>query len=916
MLWEDFRRRIPHVRAPDLERVRRAFEMGERSHRDQKRKSGEPFFTHPIAVAISLSEMGADGDTLVAALLHDTVEDTPVTLDDITREFGPTVATIVEGVTKLEAEQLGRKPTLNEQTETLRKIFLLMQKDVRIMVIKLADRLHNMRTSEFLRPEKRQTLARETLDVYVKIADRLSMQDLRDEMEALCLEILEPELLEAMRAQREAATKESERVLGEIRRSVEPRYGRDRFAFRGEHKPWQSLRSQVSEERQSASGSARLTVVALCETIDDCYAMMGILHQTWQRQRLSFEDFINAPMINGYRGLHTTIILKDGTRIRCKIRTYEMQEYARRGVATRCFDNRVGGVLDYLPWTKRISPLAESTSHRSDEFWQDLQSDILGESIVVHSPGEETAQLPVGSTALDGAFYLFLDDALQLESIEVNGLAVPYDALLKHGDTVSIGLSPHVTVRREWLNWVHSGIATATIRGALASGTSPAQKLQIGRNMLQEVFARNKRGLLDEFEERGIRDSLRRLGYDSLGEAYAAMADGRLEPDDAYAEIFAPTAKVRPPRRRWVLVSCAMDATKAELQDRISNALKKYLLSVSKIRFQRVEDPRSVRMKLTMRLLPQEQEKLLADLAAAGAQEIDARPAFSGLQGALAVGAIVVLWGLDPVVSRVLLLRHFLPFDLTFLRFSTIFVAFTFVYGFHTAASAQKLKPLQPLQPMLLLAGGTLFSTALLTYHTLSLIPATHYILFILAGQILTALLRMRPDNERWTAALVSLLFTFASLALLLSEQPISMVSALLAAGTSASFSIYGAVSERYQTSMIDVRYPAYLFWISIVALLCCYAFLLLPSYDFLAPSWDEAFLAIGFSTIFTLIPYVLYFEYMRRLGRGVLDRFLPLTTIATFAGALVMDQWFTPMMILVLLFLVLALQNILVRKH
>ena len=194
MQWSEFRAHVRHLSSEDLDRVKTAFGRGEEAHSGQKRKSGEPYFTHCIAVANSLADMGADADTIIAALLHDAIEDTPLTLEMIEQEFDSSVPSLIDGVTKLDETELKENPTFEQETETLRKIFTYMQQDVRIMIIKLADRLHNMQTLKFLDPKRQQSLAEETRDVYVKIADRLSMRDFRDELEALCISILEPDL--------------------------------------------------------------------------------------------------------------------------------------------------------------------------------------------------------------------------------------------------------------------------------------------------------------------------------------------------------------------------------------------------------------------------------------------------------------------------------------------------------------------------------------------------------------------------------------------------------------------------------------------------------------------------------------------------------------------------------------------------
>src|SRR3989338_4584690 len=216
VLWTTLRSQIRHLPEQDLERIRRAFEVGEEAHKGQKRRSGEPFFTHPVTVALSLIHMGADADTIIAALLHDTVEDTSITLEELKSQFGGTVAHLIDGVTKLDAETPGKHPSPDDQIENIRKIFTLMQDDARIIVIKLMDRLHNMKTTEPLPVEKKINLAKETNDLYVKIADRLSMQDVRDELEGLCLSILEPTLFQTLSLLRSASAKNTTNIMREM----------------------------------------------------------------------------------------------------------------------------------------------------------------------------------------------------------------------------------------------------------------------------------------------------------------------------------------------------------------------------------------------------------------------------------------------------------------------------------------------------------------------------------------------------------------------------------------------------------------------------------------------------------------------------------------------------------------------------
>ena len=484
MQWQELSTHLRHLPQHDLQRIERAFRMGEKAHAGQKRKSGEPYFTHPIAIAHMLADMGADADTLIAALLHDTLEDTPLRFEEIVESFGQTAGDLIQGVTKLSKADL-EKPTLDEQKESLRKIFTLMQGDVRIMVIKIVDRLHNMQTAMFLSEERRKALAQETLDVYVKIADRLCMQDLRDELAGLCLQVLDPLLHEKLSQLRLGNEQAAIAIIDRMRRRMRETHdgvpGTLVLAY--EHKSWDKLERQQKLEGAAATGTSDHSVVFVCPDVDACYRVLGFIHQLWHREAGSFQDYINSPLINGYRGVHTTVILDDGTRIRCKIRTEEMDIYARRGIAMVCFSSDTAA-MHRLPWIQRLAPLTRDTKDRSEEFWQGLQSDILGESITVYGISGNAADVPVGATALDAAFYLYGELCVRASSVKVNGKEVKFFTPLRHSDTVAIHVESYAVVRREWLSWVRTSLATATIREFLASESS-LEKSQIGRDLLQ-----------------------------------------------------------------------------------------------------------------------------------------------------------------------------------------------------------------------------------------------------------------------------------------------------------------------------------------------------------------------------------------------------------------------------------------------
>ena len=885
MQWQEFRTYIRHLPTRDINRLECAFALGKKVHENQKRKSGEPYFTHPVAVAHILADLGADSDTLIAALLHDTVEDTPLTLEEIDKDFGGSVAAIIDGVTKLSAKDVAMSPQLNEQTETLRKIFTLMQQDVRIMVIKLVDRLHNMQTIEFLSPERQKTLAKETLEVFVKIADKLCMQDLRDELEALCLAVLEPSTFRELSELRDRNEERGRELCEVIRRQIRSHDAQlaARVSLHFEFKTWEKLRAQMHAGDAVTTGLSSLTIAFVADDVDSCYRTLGALHQLWQREVLSFQDFINAPQLNGYQGLHTTIIVTGGERVRCKIRTKDMQEYARKGIAIRCFDAQAKGLPEYLPWTQRISPLTTDTEGNSTDFWQNLQSDILGESIVIHGPDDSTAQIPRNATALDGVFYLMKDMALRTVSIRVNGEDCGFGTKLTNAASISVALSEKQTCTLDWLKQVETGLATAMIRSAL-SKQSESTKLDVGKTLLQEVFTENKRGFIDEFDEQSFKAPLGALGLGSLRETYISIADGRILPEQIFGVLFSRiTARARR-KTPTAIIHYEADMSSVTSMDRLNLVHRKYGEALSDIRYRRMDDGAAV--SLQVRMSPQELTAFQNDLILAGAKNVElVEQSFSN---ALLIAAIVVLWGLDPLVARLILTGTGIqPGELTLIRFLTFFLASSGTYGLYLLLSPVRAKPISALKPSFLAAAGSLFLTAILSYAALRIIPASQYILIIIAGLVLTTFLNKvieRKLSVRILGAATLLAGCIFGLAIV--ENVTETLPLLAAVGASLGFAIYTQLSKRYLETdgRIHARYPAFVFWLSVITILLTIPLWMLVG---TTPTISTPALVLSalFSLVFTFLPYALFFECMMKTDTEILDRLLPFVCVVTIIG-------------------------------
>lgn len=904
MFWEEFRFNVRHLSDSDQGVVERAYKLGEKAHEGQERKSGEPYFTHPIAVAHILADLGGDRDTIVAGLLHDTVEDTPVTLRDIEREFGPGVAMLIDGVTKLENVEVADKPGLDQQIETLRKMFTLMQKDVRIMVIKLADRMHNMQTLGFVPIEKQLRVARETMDVYVKIADRLCMRDLQNTLESLCIAILEPELHARLQELRTAREAKGEKVADLLWDTLAKRHAAvsEGAAVEYEQKSWYRLREQLKSQNERITGMATIAVAIVCSDVDRCYRMMGALHQEWQREILSFQDFINSPMINGYQGLHTTIILEDGTRVRCKIRTKEMQAYAHRGVSIFCFDGKAKGTVDYLPWTKRIAEIATDTRDRSAEFWEGLQSDILGSTTVVHGPDDNTVMLPVDATVLDAAFYLFGDLALRTKELFVNGRPAAFDQQLENAATVSAVFSPEPAAGLQWLHSVHTAVASAIIRKQL-SAAPLAEKLAVGRELFDVALQRSMRLRLDEIEPSLLASRMQRLGLTKQEDLFEELAEGKFDPGEAVTQLFADFRKSGRGSRNaasWVLRATVPPT----MEERVIRAARAY--TTLRIATSNAKDGSRVQVRLAVNR--DQAEALDATLSTfLPPNTWTMRRATSTRFLVIAVAVLLLLWGLDPVVARSLLTNGLSPYDLTFIRAVTFFGASLMLYGGQMAVYGNRLKWLSPLHPTLLLSGGAMFATALLSYLALSGIAATSYIFLIIGGLLVTTLASEIMRRSPWRHTAIALAIIAAGVAIAGYTMGYTNYALLAGMGAGFGFALYSELSRRYQreAEAIRARYPAFLFWMSCVGV--APSLLILPLTNFASLDATRVSLAVVFALAFSVLPYSLYFEITRRMESPLVDRSLPLVAVIAISGELLLTNSVAPLIVLPVLLLFLA---------
>ena len=483
-----------HYPDDDLELISRAYRYAQNAHAGQKRKSGKPYFTLPYRVADILADLMLDPTTIAAGLLHDVVEDCDeVKLEDIQAEFGEQVAQLVDGVTKLSRLNLSSRE--EQQAESLRKMFLAMAKDIRVVLIKLADRLHNMRTLKFQKPDRQVAIARETLDVYAPLAHRLGMSTIKWELEDLSLRYIDPEgyyeLVEKVGMKREEREQTIRSVIDVLKKKLDEQHINADIDGRPKH--FYSIYRKMRSQQKSFDQIYDLIAIrVIVNSIQDCYAVLGVVHTLWRQVPNRFKDYISMPKNNMYQSLHTTVVGMGGMSFEVQIRTHEMHRTAEFGIAAhwRYKEGRPADALDSkLYWLRQILDWQNDTRD-PNEFMDALKTDLFSDEVFVFTPKGEVVSLVRGATPLDFAYHIHSAVGHKCVGAKVNGRIVPLDSVLESGDFVEIltSASSHGP-SRDWLNIVKTSEARTKIR-AWFKHTFKDENLQKGREMLEKEAKR------------------------------------------------------------------------------------------------------------------------------------------------------------------------------------------------------------------------------------------------------------------------------------------------------------------------------------------------------------------------------------------------------------------------------------------
>ena len=521
----------------DLSIVHKAYNLAKRAHTGQYRKDGTPFVFHPLKVAFILADLKLDLYTIVTGLLHDVVEDTSVGLDSIKKSFNNTVAFLVDGVSKV--SQIHFKDTQKKDSENMRKMIVAMARDVRVILVKLADRLHNMRTLIHLPLEKRLKTAQETMDIYAPLASRLGIHSIKVELEDLAFKHSDPEAFHSLEKKMDSEKQEMEKyiaeVIGALQKEITGQTGL-KAEVTGRPKNLYSIYQKMLTQNVDYSQVYDILAFRVCvDKVEECYKILGLIHSLWKPIPGRFKDYIAIPKQNGYQSLHTTVLGERGKRIEVQIRTYEMHLLAERGIAahwkykTESWKNKTSvdqETLKQFNWLQDLVSLHQQNTH-SGEFLESVKMDLFDSDIYIFTPGGDVKEFPKGATPIDFAYCIHTDLGRSITGARVNGRLVPLKYNLKNGDTVEVLTSKNQTPSEEWIKFCVTSKAKSKIKAFLKM-ESRQKALEIGQRLVEKEFKSHRLKppavfknpvLLKYMKDRGINtkeDLYTQLGYGKI----------------------------------------------------------------------------------------------------------------------------------------------------------------------------------------------------------------------------------------------------------------------------------------------------------------------------------------------------------------------------------------------------------------
>jgi len=561
----------------DLELVTRAYEFSAVAHAGQKRRSGEDYVTHCVEVATILGDLHLDSVTIASALIHDVVEDTPATIDDVRDAFGDEVATVVDGLTKLAKVQF--RTSTEQQVENFRKLLLSMAQDARVILVKLADRLHNMRTLDYLAEEKRRRIALETREIYAPLAHRLGVATIKWELEDLCFKFLEPEEYRDLAKKVSEKRREREELVEQMREPLQAELrtaGIDAEVTGRPKHLWSIYRKMVRRQKGYEEIYDLMAMRVIVETVTDCYHALGVIHNRWTPLTERFHDYVATPKSNMYRSLHTTIFGPGGRLYEIQIRTREMHRTAEYGIAAHWKykeGQRSGDDVDEtLTWFRQVLEWQQET-REPEEFMEFLRIDLFQDEIFVFTPMGDVKQLPKQATPIDFAFAVHTEVGVHCVGARVNGRISPITRELQNGDTVEILTDARQRPSRDWLAFVKTARARNKIRQWIKEEEF-GSSVQLGREFIEREIKKARR---EKVTDERFAEAAGKLGLPDADHLFAALGRGDLGPSAVMRELWPETAEpVKPPSAFERLVSRVRGEPPAVKIQGMSNLMVRY----------------------------------------------------------------------------------------------------------------------------------------------------------------------------------------------------------------------------------------------------------------------------------------------------------------------------------------------------
>ncbi|MGK3983455.1 bifunctional (p)ppGpp synthetase/guanosine-3',5'-bis(diphosphate) 3'-pyrophosphohydrolase [Sorangium sp. So ce136] len=534
--------------AADVDLIARAYAYSSDAHRGQTRKSGDPYFSHPASVAAIITELKLDTASVCAGLLHDVVEDTLATTTDIENSFGQEVAFLVDGVTKLSKINFASKE--DRQAENFRKMLVAMARDIRVLLVKLCDRLDNMRTLEFMKPDSQDRIARETMEIYAPLANRLGIARFKSELEDLSFRYIEPEAWSDLSQKVKTTAKERDRYIHDVSKVLSAKLAEQGFAVdvtgRAKHlySIWRKMQAQQCDFDQVYDVIAFRVLV---ESVADCYATLGVIHSQWTPVPGRFKDYVALPKPNMYQSLHTTVIGPGRERIEIQIRTHEMHRVAEQGIAAHWkYKERNSGGIDpkdaaRFGWLRQLMEFQKELKDPA-EFLESVKVDLFQDEVYVFTPKGDVRVFPRGSTPIDFAYAIHTKVGEHCSGARVNGAIVPLRSKLRNGDVVEVMTNPSQNPSKDWLDYVTTSRARAKIRNYLRT-EQREKSLKLGRELLEKEMHQRSMSLSRLTKNEGeLRKVMERFGVASADELFIAVGYGKVSVR-AVCEFLSPTPK-------------------------------------------------------------------------------------------------------------------------------------------------------------------------------------------------------------------------------------------------------------------------------------------------------------------------------------------------------------------------------------